>query len=196
MRRGRSAAERAYTSHHWGISPTRRIYFDEPGFPDDLTQMGELNLLVIEPAGSQDFEPYELSFEVNPSSKEPVLDCHVAFDLSRAKRCWFILSDRAKRHAVDLFHERGGIRGMLNDCQRTWGGFQAKTPYSPDHFVKVLGQCPEIQYVTEKGEDGESTYQHHFGEESGHKPLICVDQYGRLFTAGGNYRTLVDGITD
>ena len=39
-------------------------------------------------------------------------------------------------------------------------------------------------------------HRHELGEETGVRPYLAVDQDGRLWWVGGNYRVLDDGIVD
>lgn len=55
----------------------------------------------------------------------------------------------------------------------------------------VLGELVRIDYRTEKGRDGRSTYFHHFGPKA--LPWLAFNGSG-LFVAGGGYRVTARGI--
>jgi hypothetical protein len=84
----------------------------------------------------------------------------------------------------------------LSDLAFLAGGRHARHDYPEEVEGKLLGLLTAVAYFTDKKGDGPSFYIHKFGEESGILPIPCVDRTGRLWLAGGNYRSLDPGITD
>jgi hypothetical protein len=67
---------------------------------------------------------------------------------------------------------------------------------APRVLVK-LGSLQAVTYGTNKRGDGYSHYEHHFGEEGGKKPALCMDvDTGRLHIVGGDYTVEERGIVD
>jgi hypothetical protein len=60
-----------------------------------------------------------------------------------------------------------------------------------------LGTLESVVYRTTKGKTGLASYEHHFGEEGGKKPLLALDpDADRLHIVGGDYRVTDRGIED
>lgn len=54
-----------------------------------------------------------------------------------------------------------------------------------------LGALYAVEYITDKGDDGESIYRHEMGDPL---PILAVDRAGLLLIAGGGYTVETRGI--
>jgi hypothetical protein len=62
-----------------------------------------------------------------------------------------------------------------------------------------FGEIETVFYITKKphlGDDEETEYYHHFGEEGGERPRLVSDSSGFLQIVGGTYEILPDGVHD
>lgn len=186
-------ARGAYTSHHWGINPTRVIKLGRtPWFPPDIAQMGELvqlDVLTVDDSGQR--REYEL---VIPPG------VHLAFGPTPPRRLYIVTA--SKRAQAQLKRElwRPGMQSYplqeLNDiAPGRWEGVPFR-PHARGIPVQPVGYITCWWYQTEKGTDGPSTYKHKAGEESGILPVLAIDTAGQLWVVGGNYKVEPRGIVD
>ena len=62
---------------------------------------------------------------------------------------------------------------------------------------QTLGEIETIEYETTKphlGQDDETIYFHHLGEETGERPVMRIDSDGLIKIVGGAYTIEADGI--
>jgi hypothetical protein len=184
-------AAKRYTSAHWGKDAEKTFnYPNEPNMPDVLVEMGKLVELHIDATGkSQGHKKakhdYELTF---PRS------VHLAFATTADERLYIALPKREKQANKGLLTD-DGIWFNLTELADFAPGRQTEFTY-PRVQVQCLGVVTHVVYATEKEGDGPSEYIHAFGEETGTKPLLGVDEDGGLWFAGGNYSVPDEGITD
>jgi len=95
--------------------------------------------------------------------------------------------------ALCTFHEAAQQAGgrHKDDCLN---------PLWPDGarrlIVCPLGTVIAVTYFANKFNNGPSNYIHKLGEETGVRPILCVDGQGRFWWAGGNYTVTPDGLAD
>ena len=206
-----------YRKSHWGIEPDKVLEVHDPDLPDYLSMMGRLVELVLsDPASGRELV---LAFEDRDGGGTPA--AMLLFDRpKRTPERLFIVLDAEHRAAMkrklwkagegsvdvvtltELAHwptKKGGERGLV----------QHKRPYA-NVRVRPVGIVESVTYSTAKLDDAEPKkrgakradefhpdhYEHHLGEDSGHKPWLGVDATGRLWWAGGAYRVEDRGICD
>lgn len=179
----RSKAAKTYTSTHWGIEPEKATDHDDDDLPDELTVMGEHLIELVISRGEEDMV---IEFPVGSI---------LAFDPDKSKRLYAVLTASTCRMvAANLLGHEVEWFG-LEEVAEAAGGRQAAFP-TPSLPVQVLGYGLSITYKTEKEGDGLSLYEHEFGEVSGVRPILCCDEYGRIWFAGGNYTVTDHGVED
>lgn len=187
-------AERAYTSTHWSIPPTKAIHIDDPDIPSALTSMGTLTSITVKDKGTE----IELDF----SKYSP--KCHLAFDPRKSKKLYNILTPAAEADVARRLISKDGEWYKLNDAQREFtDGRQKRYPFKKNVEVQLLGEIRRVLYFTNKkenaaskGQGGVATYDHAVGEETHRYPLLGVDRSGRLWWVGGAYDVRPGGIAD
>jgi hypothetical protein len=116
----------------------------------------------------------------------------LAFDPNHPhERLYTVLDKGAARELKKRFWDDNSAPAYpLAGVARIAGGRHG-TPDYPDVAVKVLGVITAVVYIPlrEKAGDGISYYIHQMAEVTGKFPFLCVDDQGRLFFAGGNYRS-------
>lgn len=176
--------------HSWGgrgVKPTKILNVNDSDLPETLIGMGKLHELHIEPLDGG--HPEILDFTDDPG--------WAAYDPVHTNQRIYLVLPRGQRRAMRELYlgDSDGDRWHLSALARTVEGRHADTDY-PDVMVHPIGVLSHIVYFTEKVGDGLSEYIHEFGEESGHRPLLAVDDRGRLWLASGNYTSPYAGITD
>lgn len=68
-----------------------------------------------------------------------------------------------------------------------------RLPARPRVLVK-LGELDSVTYVTKKGREPVTHYEHEFGEEGGKRPVLAMDERKRLHVVGGDYTVTKAGI--
>jgi hypothetical protein len=186
----KKAAER-YESSHWGIEASKSYdYPDEVHMPAKLVEMGKLVELRIDTTGKSQGQK-----KGNPNRDMHFPQgCHLAFATTEDEGLYCVLTPAVKKRNRKLLTD-DGLWFSLDELADMAGGRQADWSY-PDVQVQCLGVCTDVVYATEKQGDGPSEYIHAFGEESGTKPLLGVDEDGGLWFAGGAYTVPDEGITD
>lgn len=174
---------RRYRAAHWGNDPDHVFQVDVPaGFPKGLIQMGAL-------------EEIALGDETGTTTIEFSKGCHLAFSPAKDQRIYAVLTrDFVRELRRSLVHPRAPFMPLAQAAGLA-PGRQNRYSYA-NVDVQVLGIGEHVVYLTDKKGDGLSSYIHRMGEESGKKPLVCIDQEGHLWFAGGNYSVPNAGITD
>ena len=180
-----------YKSSHWGHSGKQLWSKDEP-FDSPLTVMGALKDLEIDGADV-------IEFDGRFSPDRVYRGTLLAFSPRQDERLYPIMSRKNKQQCQGLIVD-GGEWVTLTEAADRVGGRQCDFTY-PRAYVQVVGECTNVIYETEKGEKGNpeggfAEFTHGLGEKSGLHPLLCVDEDGRLWLAGGNYWVHDDGIVD
>jgi hypothetical protein len=166
---------------HWGEPATKVIRIDDPFVPD-VTDCGPLVELVTDRGAITIPE-----------------GCWLAYEPRHPRQRLHIISSAAFRERVrnDVKHARGLL--PLQEIAEATGGDQADYAL-PNIMAAPLGVLEAVTYHTKKkGEQGGLSYdyQHEFGKEhsKGCKPYLAADVSGRLWVAGGSYRSPYPGIT-
>ena len=168
-----------YKSSHWG-NPSTKIYdIKDQDLPDTLVKMGDL---------------LEIKIRRGPTLDAFTPRCLLAFSARLDERLYNVLTQKCKKEMKKLIRPDKEWVSLTNAADQI-GGRQAEFSY-PDIPVQVLGEAAHVVYHTDKVDDGPSDYIHVLGEETGVRPLLCVDKQGRLWYAGGNYSVPDEGITD
>jgi hypothetical protein len=178
----------AYTDFHWGYDPEELIHVDDPILPD-VAGIGRLIALHVGENGES-----ELMF---PQGSTKATRSYIAYDPAHpCDRIHLVVPKADRRKAAGLYRRaRRSLQRPLADIAEDVGGRQARQPY-PALMGVDLGVVKEVIYLTSKKGDGLSYYIHEFGEESGVRPHLAVDQDGRFWLLGGNYTCPRPGITD
>jgi hypothetical protein len=190
-----------YTNWHWGIGPAVVSQWpDEPdgiaypfaGRPDSpLVECGRLVELHI-------FRPGSMRAKVLKLSSEESNETPLVFDPAHPYRRLYILTGPKLRERTARFHSDAKAPYRINPLAgvAAYARGRHATPDYHDIDVRPLGVLTHVVYATHKKGDGPSMYIHEFGEDSGIQPALCVDRFGRLWIAGGNYTSPDPGITD
>lgn len=184
-----------YKAWHWGISHKREIHWPDPLYPKGtLLECGRLCELHVKNAKTQVIQVGDPSKETWPD--DPVVDgSHVAYDPNHPKQRLYVLSHPALKRAVkQRFWDDDAATYLLADVAEAIGGHHGTRDY-PRVMVQPLGILKKLGYFSEKGDDGESIYVHQMGEHGGISPVLCIDECGRFWIAGGSYTVPVPGIT-
>jgi len=177
----------AYTDFHWGYDPEELIDIDDPLLPD-VAGIGRLIALHVGKEGE-----HELHF---PQGIRKGSRSYLAYDPAHpCDRIYLIVPESTRKEAAKLYRTSRNKKRFLSDIAADVGGRQAREPY-PRLKAVDLGPVKEVIYLTSKKGDGLSYYIHEFGEESGIRPHLAVDQDGRVLLLGGNYTCPRPGITD
>lgn len=177
-----------YKEAHWGIPSKKEWHVPDPEVPDVLVEMGKLLEIHLEDGTKIYFGS----------------GCHLAYSTTQDTRLYTVLTKAAKKRLVkEFFDPREGV-DHLGRVAKFTGGRQARYHHA-DVLVQNIGLMTDVMYRCEKGSylpgeepDGDSRYIHKFGELTeggGLLPMVCVDQLGRLWFAGGSYKVLRGGIT-
>lgn len=79
------------------------------------------------------------------------------------------------------------------------GTFTAADNSVPAHVINPVAEIDHVVYGTRKPHHGDHAYTHYIhklGEESGKRPILCVDREGFPVIRGGNYKIEARGIVD
>lgn len=194
-----------YRDWHWGIDPKRRIRWDDPELDAhlsrhnpgaELVECGRLVELHVR-------EPGKRSDTVIRLTKKEGNGSHLAFDPFHPYQRLYILAHPDFQERLSQGYRanpeyKGGskYRSMpLTEIAQRVGGRHATRDYLGVDAAP-LGVLTHVVYATEKKGDGYSQYIHKLGEESGIRPVLAVDGYGRPWVVGGNYTAPNPGITD
>jgi hypothetical protein len=182
----REALARRYKATHWGVEPDLEVVVDDDALPAGLVQMGYLDEIEIDVPGKGGGS----MTIIYPREKS-----HLAFTHDKAQRLYPIGPPAFRAWAKKTLWKPHAPTYLLSEAAKGAPGRQNRYPY-PQVPVQALGFGKHVVYHTHKKGDGPSDYIHELGEDTGKRPLICVDADGRLWFAGGNYKVLVDGIVD
>lgn len=184
----------------WGL-PAERLYVPDPKsrLPAHLCEFGRLvKFHVVLPDNDV---PVEIKID-----RPYINQSHVGFDalVPRNRAALFCYTPpEVRKKAVQLlfnpreactFHEAAQAAGGRHedDCLQPWWPVGSRRL-----IVTPIGVCATVTYHThKKGNDPKSNYIHQLGEETGIRPLLCVDGEGYFWLAGGNYTVPNAGITD
>jgi len=178
----------AYSDFHWGFAPEELIHVDDLFLPD-VVGIGNLIALHVGEHGES-----KLLF---PQGKTQLSRSYIAYDPAHpCDRIHLIVPKMDQRVAQGFYRRaRYSSHRPLSEIAAEVGGRQARQPY-PERKGVDLGVVREVIYLTSKKGDGLSYYIHEFGEESGIRPHLVIDQDGRFTLVGGNYTCPRPGITD
>lgn len=178
----------AYSDFHWGFNPEELIHVDDPILPD-VVGIGHLIALHVGERGES-----KLSF---PQGSTQRGRSYIAYDPAHPCDRIHLIVPKADQRSAQALYRRAqrSLQRPLSEIAEEVGGRQARQPY-PDLRGVDLGVVREVIYLTSKKGDGLSYYIHEFGEESGIRPHLVIDQDGRFTLVGGNYTCPKPGITD
>jgi hypothetical protein len=194
-----------YRKWHWGHEARQAVDWNDPDMPRMLIECGRLvrmharlprNIAGLAHPRRRRDTMIEFSRNVSPAA-------HIAYDPSHPHERLYLLIPQSQQGTIkQRFWDRipdDQIRD-LNDWATIAGGRHARKRDYPHIRVKPIGILTGVVYYTAKKGDAPrhsgSFYIHHVGELSAVYPILCVDQQGRLWLAGGNYTSPPPGITD
>lgn len=183
-------AIREYTEKHWGNAPDYVYEIPDDRLPATLVEMGKL----------EEIECYRIGKDGNPT------DDTVIIKWPEDDRCILAFCPRTQRlyNAYPEAEHEDIARGLwrdderhpwLGDVARAVGGERSRYRY-PRVRVCIVGLVQHVIYYTHKKGDGPSRYIHHLGEDGGRQPVLCVDECGQTWWAGGDYTVEEHGIID
>lgn len=187
---------KAYQAHHWGIQARRVIEWKDPDYPSPLQEMGRLARLHLRlPRSEASRHPRSDRDTMIEFSRKTAEGSYTAFDPKHPnQRLYFCLDPRTAPAIRTQFWDKNSIKPLkLAHAARLCGGRHGADDY-PDVKVKPFAVLTAIVYITEKGGDPAGPYLHRMAESNDIYPFICADAKGRLWLAGGHYRTLTGGI--
>ena len=123
--------------------------------------------------------------------------CYLMFDVrDPSERLYSVLSDNAKRYLAEHMYATSPFRDVPLKQVAKWTGGRHAAGWYADVLVRPVGLGAAVMYEGDKRADGRSNYIHRFGEETGIRPMVCVDRTGRIWFAGGDYTCPTAGITN
>lgn len=199
------AGSELYREWHWGVNPKHVIKWTDSDLDDhlmrynpsaELVECGRLVELHVREPGNRSDTVIRLNRKEGNGS-------HLAFDGYHPYQRLYILSHpdflarMLGKYRKNPDYKGGSkYRAMpLAEIAQRAGGRHATRDYMNVEAAPV-GILTHVVYATEKKGDGYSQYIHKLGEESGIRPVLAADGYGRLWVAGGNYTSPTPGITD
>ena len=195
--------DKEYADWHWfqqGNTPVKVVDWNDKDMPRMLIECGKLirlHLRMPRARGNKGHPRRERDTMIE-FSKEVSGNSHIAYDPNQPdERLYLLIGGRAKDALKRRFWDENGVDPLpLKEVARLAGGKHGKRGDYPNVMVKPAGVLTAVVYHTNKKEDGPSYYIHKMGELSHNFPILCVDQKGRLWLAGGNYTCPTPGITD
>lgn len=203
-----ATGSKRFENWHWGIGPARVLDWNDPDYPKMLVECGRLIRLHVRAPDNSPGHPGH----THPRRKRDTMielsrtasECsHVAFDPEHTdERLYLLVEPKACETLGKRFWHENDFRPMdLNSLAAIAGGRHGKRADYPKIMVKPVGVLTAVVYYTHKKGDENpgnprSFYIHAVGELSSHYPILCCDERGRLWLAGGNYRSPDPGITD
>lgn len=178
----------------------RVVDWDDPDLPRMLIECGRLVRLHIRTPKTQENPRHprrdrdtRIEFSRTTSNNS-----FIAFDPNHPdERLYMLVDPPAARTLKKRFWDQNTFPELrLNEVALTAGGRHGKRADYPDVTVKPLGILTAVVYYTDKKNDGPSYYIHKMAEVSGSFPFLCIDRRGRLWLAGGAYRSPTAGISD
>lgn len=191
-----------YEDWHWGIGPAKVRDIGDEDYPEMLIECGRLIRLHLRlPTHAQKNEgrhPRRQRDSMIEFSRNVSENSHVSFDPEHQhERLYLIVDPKAQGTLKRRLWDDNVLSPMeLGQVAVLAGGRHGKGNDYPDLMVKPVGVITAVVYYTHKKDDGPSYYIHKMGELSHHFPILCCDERGRLWMAGGNYTTPNPGITD
>jgi len=176
-------AAKLYQDMHWG-EPAQKVYqVNDDSIPNAVTQMG---LLIEINCEAPDGQSFTIEFG---------RDCHLVFDPGKSRRLYNVLTDSMRAWCKQNLIVGDEPWYPLWEVARQAPGRQLKWSF-PRIPVQCLGWATDVVYSTLKVGDGPSIYTHALGEDTNEPPLLCVDEQGRLFYAGGGSNVIKAGIVN
>lgn len=181
---------------HWGTQPNMVIDWPDDDFPENLIECGRLVRLHFRTPNSS--HPRRQRDTMLEFAKKTARNCFLAYDPDHPNERLYLLVDPAAwgKLSERFWHENEAKANPLGVVAMLAGGRHGKTDDYPNVMVKPIGILTAFVYHTNKKPDGTSYYIHHAGEETCFYPILCCDEIGRLWLAGGNYTCPVQGVTD
>jgi hypothetical protein len=185
-----------YEKWHWGEKPQMVIDWPDTDFPPNLIECGRLVRLHFRAPGS--VHPRRQRDTMLEFAKKTARRSFLAYDPDHPNERLYLLVDPAawEKLSQRFWHENTATPMPLGEMAMLAGGRHGKTNDYPDILIKPIGILVAFVYHTTKKTDGSCYYIHNAGEESCFYPVLCCDEIGRLWLAGGNYTCPVQGVTD
>lgn len=183
---GLRRATALFKQTHWGIEATHRFDVDDPDLPTDpMTEMGKVLEMGFETEDTEGFVQFGAGNIL-------------CFHPGDSRRLFVVCTDHQMRYNQEHIWQEDGDVYELREAFSEVGGRQAKfmrKPAVPKIEVQIIGDLSYVIYRTPKEgdlEDGEpAMYDHEFEDP---QPLLCIDNRGRLWVAGGGYTVKEHGI--
>lgn len=191
-----------YKDWHWGIEPEHVIDWPDPDYPEGLLiecgRLVRLHFRLPQPPSGRSRHPRRRSDSMIQLSREAVNQSHVAYDPEHPDhRLYLMLPEGTRRILKRRFWDENPLSAQpLIYWARLAGGRHGRQDDYPGVRAKPVGVLTAIVYFTHKKDDGPSYYIHKMGELTCFFPVLCCDEQGRLWLAGGNYRCPTPGVTD
>ena len=189
-----------YEAWHWGSGATEVVDWNDVDYPRLLVQCGRLVRIHVrlprsEGQGKHPRRDRDAMIEFSLATTK---NNHIAYDpTSPTQRLYLLINPKALPPLKKRFwDENTGPVMPLGEIGVLAGGRHATRSSYPAVFVKPVGVMSAVVYHTLKKPDGLSFYIHKMAEVSGKYPILCCDDRGRLWVAGGNYTVPTPGITD
>lgn len=163
-----------------------------------IAEMGRLVRLHIRAPRKQKVNPRRERDTMLQLSKQASENSFVAWDMDHPEdRMYLILDPKVQDVIRQRFWDENPVQEMvLSHLASLVGGRHSKKSDYAKVQVKPVGVLTAVVYFTHKNKDGPSYYIHKMAELSHHYPILCCDDIGRLWIAGGNYTVPTPGITD
>ena len=192
----RKDAAEAFLDTSWGLPHAEEVEVDDPDLPDKLTEWGRLiEIHLNRPKSNPNGKEKSTSIKLSGHEQE---NSHLAFDPAQQDgRLYLVLEEGLHDQMREEFWDKSKMNPRpLWEVARMAGGRHGRRDDYPDVEVKPIGIVTGLMYGRNKRGDDYSWYIHKMGEESGIQPVLTVGNDGRLWIAGGNYQSLIPGITD
>lgn len=194
------AGSRKYADWHWSIKPQKVVDWNDPDMPRMLIECGKLIRMHVRAPQATPKHPRRQRDTMIEFSRRVSKNSHVAYDPDHPyERLYLLVDPKAQEALRERFWDENSMREMnLNQLAAIAGGRHGQRADYPNLSVKPIGILTDLIYLTSKHGDSPppSFYIHALGEISGRMPILAIDGKGRLWLAGGHYRTLIPGVTD
>jgi hypothetical protein len=194
---------------HWGVEPAQVIDWEDNDYPSMLIECGRLIRMHIRTPdtssnrGNPSAHPRRKRDTMIELSRNVSENSHIAYDPDHAdERLYLLIDPKASQTLARRFWHENEMPPMpLSQLAMVAGGRHGKRPDYPSVMVKPVGILTAVVYKTwKKGDenpgDNRSFYIHQLGEMTHFYPVLAADQRGRMWLAGGNYKTPTAGISD
>lgn len=193
-----AAAWKWFPSPEFQESHLKLIDWPDPDFPAGaLIECGNLARLHFRAPRAGNRHPRRRRDTTITFTRRVAKKSYLTFDPEQSDRLYCLVDNEALPALAQRFwHENttSPTKG-LSEWAMLAGGRQARGSY-PRVAARAVGVCTAVVYFAHKKDDGPSFYIHRMGEVTGHFPILCCDQRGRLWICGGNYTCPTPGITD